>query len=106
MDPAFYDLFEPAVVLATLLGVAFGVKLLIWGKGPIKRIRSGGADPALEQRLAQLEERWEQVSELIVDQTNRLDDHDERLDFAERMLTRQRAEEPKALEKPEEPTPV
>lgn len=106
MNPDLYELLEPAVVFATLLGVVFGVKLLIWGKGPIKHLRQGTASPALEQRLAHLEERWEQVSELMVDQAGRLDDHDERLDFAERMLTRQRAEEPKALEKPQERTPV
>jgi hypothetical protein len=106
MDPQLYNLIEPAVVFATLFGVAFGVKLLVWGKGPIKQVRRGAPDPALEQRLVRLEERWEQVSELIVDQAQKLEEHDERLDFTERMLTRQRSEDVKALAKPEESTPV
>jgi len=100
MDPHLYDLLEPAIVFATLLGTAFGVKLLIWGKGPIRRIRHSADHPALEQRVAELESRWEQVSELMLHQTDRLTEAEERLDFAERMLTRQRADEPQGLEPP------
>ena len=48
MDPQLYNLLEPAFVFATLLGTAFGVKLLIWGKGPIRRIRHAADQPALE----------------------------------------------------------
>lgn len=105
MDPALIDILEPAVVFATLLGAAFGVKLLIWGKGPLKRLRGGSHDGALEQRVAELTDRCQQLSDILVDQAHRLDEHDERLDFAERMLTRQRAENPK-LAPPSESTPV
>jgi len=100
MDPQLVDLLEPAVVFATLLGTAFGVKLLIWGKGPIRRVRHAADQPALEQRIAELESRWEQVSELMLHQTDRLTETEERLDFAERMLTRQRGDEPGVLEPP------
>ena len=100
MDPLFYDLIEPAVIFATLLGTAFGVKLLVWGKGPIKKRRRLEQDDALRRRVAEMEERWEQWSELVAQQADQLADMDERLDFAERMLTRQRAEEQKALESP------
>jgi hypothetical protein len=100
MDAYLFELLEPAVVFATMLGAAFGVKLLVWGKGPIRRRRLRPEDPVLEQRIARLEERLEQSSELISHQANQLDDVNERLDFTERMLTRQRAEEPKALEQP------
>jgi transposase len=99
MDPLLIDLLEPAVVFATMLGAAFGVKLLIWGKGPIKRRRLPPEDPALEQRVADLEERLERSSELLSYQANQLDDLNERLEFHERVIARQRAEEPKALDK-------
>lgn len=96
MDPFIADLLEPAVVFATLLGTAFGVKLLIWGKGPIRKVRGGPDHPALEQRFAELEERLEQVSELVVQQSEQLAETQERLDFTERVLTQRRLEEPKA----------
>jgi hypothetical protein len=73
------------------------VKLLVWGKAPIKRLRSGAGDPETDERLAELEQRVEQMSEFMRDQAQALEDYHERLDFAERMLT-QRGEEPKALE--------
>lgn len=101
MDPLLIDLLEPAVVFATLIGTAFGVKLLIWGKGPIKRRRFSPQDPALEQRIAELEERVEHSSELLGYQANQLDDLNERLDFHERMIARQRAGESKSLENPD-----
>jgi hypothetical protein len=87
-----------AVVLATLMGTAFGIKLLVWGKRPIRRLRSGAEDPETDERLAELEQRVEQMSEFMRDQAQQLDDYHERLDFTERMLTKQRGEEPKALE--------
>ncbi len=92
------DVLGFAVVLATLIGTAFGVKLLVWGKGPIKRLRSGAADPETDERLTELEQRVEQMSEFMRDQSQLLEDYHERLDFTERMLTQQRGEEPKALE--------
>jgi len=100
MDPLLIDLLEPAVVFATMLGMAFGVKLLIWGKGPIKRRRLLPEDPALEQRIAELEERLERSSELLSYQANQLDDLNERLEFHERVIARQRAEQPKVIDKP------
>jgi hypothetical protein len=100
-----FDLLEPIVVIGSLLGLAFGVKLLVWGKGPLRQIRRGGS-PALEQRVAELEGRSEHSADLLMQQGELLEDLVERLDFAERMLTRQRADEPRALEKPEESTPV
>jgi hypothetical protein len=87
------QLVEPAVVLATLLGVAFGVKLLVWGRGPLRQLRGGSAAPALEHRVAELADRCQQLAEAVVDQQRRLEDYDERLDFAERMLTQRRAAE-------------
>lgn len=106
MDPALYNLIEPAMVFATLLGTAFGVKLLIWGRGPIKPLRRTGENPALEQRVMELEERLERSDRVIDDQSEQIDDLIERLDFAERLLTRQRAEQPRALNSPDAATPV
>ena len=96
MDPFIADLLEPAVVFATLLGTAFGVKLLIWGKGPLRRSRGAPEYRALEQRFAELEERLVQVSELVVQQSEQLAETQERLDFAERVLTQRRLEDPKS----------
>ncbi|UCG85274.1 MAG: hypothetical protein JSW71_15225, partial [Gemmatimonadota bacterium] len=91
----------PAVVFATLLGTAFGVKLLIWGKGPIRRPRGTPHQTELERRVVELEERCEQWSELTSQQADLIAEIEERLDFAERLLTRQRAEQPRGLEPPE-----
>ncbi len=97
MDPTVIALLEPAVACATMLGVAYGVKCLIWGKGPIRRVRGGAREQVLEQRIAELEERFEQqLSELAVHDA----ELEERLDFAERVLTQRRFEEPPALHEP------
>ena len=101
MDPHLYSLIEPAVVFATLLGTAFGVKFLIWGKGPIRRVRGTEATPALEQRVAELEERLEQSNDVIAHQAELLDEVIERVDFAERVLTKQKHETPKGLKSPD-----
>lgn len=101
MDPLLIDLLEPAVVFGTLMGVAFGVKFLIWGKGPIKRLKGTASQVELERRVAELEERWEQWSELTAQQADQIAEVEERLDFAERLLTRQRAEQSRALDRPE-----
>ncbi|MGD2135372.1 MAG: hypothetical protein PVF27_04390 [Gemmatimonadales bacterium] len=93
------------VVLASLLGTAFGVKLLVWGKGPIRRIRGGAEDPAAEERLAELEDRVRQLASLAHDQSRQLEDYQERLDFTERMLTQQRMEQSQALEPPADERP-
>jgi hypothetical protein len=101
MDPLLIDLLEPAVIFGTLLGVAFGVKFLVWGKGPIKRLKGTASQAELERRVAELEERWEQWSELTAQQADQIAEVEERLDFAERLLTRQRAEQSRALDRPE-----
>jgi hypothetical protein len=95
------DVLGFAVVIATLLGTAFGVKLLVWGKGPIRRLRTGSTDMMTNGRLDDLEERVHQLSELVTDQSQMLEEYHERLDFAERLLTRQREEQPKGLEPPQ-----
>ncbi len=106
MDPALVELLEPAVVFATLLGTAFGVKLLVWGKGPIKQIRGQKGSSDLDQRMLDLEERAEHSAYLVEQQTAKIEDLEERLDFAERMLTRGSPDRPRALENPEPATPA
>jgi uncharacterized coiled-coil protein SlyX len=98
MDPQIADLIEPAVVFATLLGVAFGVKLLVWGKGPLRRVRGVPEHPALEHRVSEMEERLEQMSDALMHQSEQLAETQERLDFTERVLTQRRLEEPKAVD--------
>jgi hypothetical protein len=88
-----------AVVVATLIGTAFGVKLLVWGKEPFKKLRSGATDVNTEERLAELEEHVSELSALVREQSVQLADYDERLDFAERVIAQQRGE-PKGLEPP------
>ena len=106
MDPYLVDLLEPGMILGTLLGTAFGVKILIWGKGPIKRVRGGGTDQsALENHVTDLEDRLERIAEFCASQTARLEDLDERIDFAERLLTRDRVQS-NELKRPEASTPV
>jgi len=77
-----------AVVLATLMGTAFGIKLLVWGKAPLRKLRSSTGDSDMDERLAELEQRLEQMSEFMRDQAQQIEDYHERLDFAERMLTK------------------
>lgn len=95
-----------AIVMATLIGTAFGVKILIWGTKPIRRLgRAAGHSPD-DERIGDLEDRLGQVAELLVNQRERLDDHDERLDFAERLLARRQIDDPRPIEPPRESTPV
>ena len=85
-----------AVVFATLVGTALGVKFMVWGKQPLLRRRGGsGGD---DERIAELEQRVDQLSEFVADQANLLEYYHERLDFTERMMAQQQKEEPKALE--------
>ncbi len=91
-----------AVVIATLMGSAIGVKLLIWGKGPIRKLRGGASDPEANERFDELEHRVEQLTEFVRDQSRVIEDFHERLDFTERVLTQQRGDEPKALDPPAE----
>jgi hypothetical protein len=62
-----------AVVFAALMGTAFCVKLLVWGKAPIKRLRSGAGDPETDERLAELEQRVEQMSEFMREEPKALE---------------------------------
>jgi hypothetical protein len=101
MDPILIDMLEPVVVFGTLLGIAFGVKFLLFGNDPNRRGRRAPESPELERRVALLEERWEQLSELIMRQTNEIEAHDERLGFAKH--THPRAEESKTLGNRESP---
>lgn len=89
-----------AVVVATLLGTAFAVKLLVWGKGPIRRIRGGPDEADSNAQVAELEDHIRELSALVREQSEQLEDYHERLDFAERMLTRQRSDDPRGLEPP------
>jgi hypothetical protein len=89
-----------AVVIATLMGTAIGVKFLVWGKGPIRKLRGGAGDPAADERFAELEDRVERLAELVRDQSRVIEDVNERLDFTERVLSQQRGEQPRALEPP------
>ena len=90
------------LVVGTLLGTAFGIKILIWGKGPLRQLRRGGTDTGLEDRVAELEDRVRQMSNALVDQSHRLDDCDERLEFTERVLTRESLDARKELRPPGE----
>jgi hypothetical protein len=92
------DVLGFAVVVATLLGGAFGVKLLVWGKGPIRRF-SGTRDPETGERFPEIDERVQQLAELVSEQSRLLEELHERLDFTERVLTQRQLEESK-LEDP------
>ena len=91
------DVLGFVVVVATMLGAGIGLKVLVWGKGPIRRLRAGAGDSATDERLAELEDRVQRLSDLVADQSQLLEDHHERLDFTERVLTQQRGDEPKGL---------
>ena len=88
-----------AVVMATLFGAALGVKFLVWGKGPLRRLR-GTTDPATEDRLAEVEERVRQLADFVSEQSQRLEEYHERLDFTERMLTQRQLAESKTGDRP------
>jgi tetrahydromethanopterin S-methyltransferase subunit G len=100
MEEALIGLIEPVVVFGTLFGIAFGVKFLVWGKGPIKRTRPPADVPQLDQRLTDIEERLEQTAGVLGQLTDQLADVDERMEFTERMLARRRMDTPSALEPP------
>lgn len=97
LDP---ELIGFILIMATLMATAFGVKLLFVGRGPIRRLRPSTDDPRTNERFAELEERVEKLSELVVDQSQVLGDYHERLDFTERLLTKKQEEAPKAVESP------
>ena len=106
MDPQLFELVEPVVVFTTMLGVAFGVKLLVWGKGPIRRKHLPPTDPDLAQRVTELEERAADLTVLVDQQATQLEEVHERLDFTERMLARRAGPDRAALDSPRSATPV
>lgn len=60
MDPQLFELIEPIMILTFLSGLAVGVKHMIWGKGPLRRVKRDENDGALEHRVAELEDLLEQ----------------------------------------------
>ena len=103
MDPQLFELIEPIIILTFISGLAVGVKHMIWGKGPLRKVKGGERDGALEHRVAELEDLLEQQHIELLD---RQADLEERLEFAERMLTQRRQQQ---LDSPSEPhvaTPV
>jgi hypothetical protein len=101
MHPDFYQLFELAMGLVALLGLSVGVKVLVWDRLPSRWFRK-----ATEQRITELEERCERLLDLHQWQMRRLEEHDERLDFNERVMAPGRPEATSSPETPELATPV
>ncbi len=97
MDPQIFALIEPIIILTFLSGLAVGVKHMIWGKGPLRRVKGGENVSGLEQRVTELEDLLEQQHVELLD---RQADLEERLEFAERMLTQRRQQQ---LDSPPEP---
>jgi hypothetical protein len=103
MDPILLDYLEGPVILATLVGLTYVVKVMFWGRGPIRRVKGSVQQQALEERLADVEDRWEQLE---AHHAGQLADLEGRLDFAERLLAQQQTPRLHAPEEPEVPTPV
>ena len=103
MDPQLFGLLEPIVILSFLGALTYGAKVMIWGKGPVRKIKGGEDVEALKQRVAELEDLLEQQHLEVLD---RHSDLEERLEFAERMLTQNKAKALQAPSEPQTPTPV
>ncbi|NIM49186.1 MAG: hypothetical protein GTO22_08000 [Gemmatimonadales bacterium] len=101
MHPDFYQLLELAMGLIVLFGLGMGVKVLVWDRLPSRRFRE-----AMEQRIAELEERYDTLLDLHERHVRQLEDHDERLDFNERLLARGGSGITPPIETPELATPV
>jgi hypothetical protein len=88
VDP---EIIEVASIFAILTGVTWMVKLIFLGRGPIRRRPDPAQNEAMEQRIAEVEDRIEQhlaaMNESHRDQLLELED---RLDFAERLLAQQK----------------
>jgi hypothetical protein len=97
MDPQLFGLLEPIVILSFLGALTYGAKVMVWGKGPVRKLKGSEDSEALKQRIAELVALLEQQHLEVLD---RHADLEERLEFAERMLTQNRANE---LEAPSEP---
>lgn len=103
MDPQLFGLVEPIVILSFLGALTYGAKTMIWGKGPIRQLKKKEETGALERRIAELEDLLEQHHLELLD---RHADLEERLDFAERMLTQREYKALNAQEESKVPTPV
>ena len=83
-----------ALIGASLIGVS---AIPAWYRHKIERLRARGAGPAvdarLEERMAEMDDRYrEQMAQLEQMHTGQIADLEERLDFTERLLTKQRAQ--------------
>jgi len=95
MDPQIIDLIEGPLIISFLVGISYVVKLMFWGKGPIRRLKGSAEPEALERRIAELEERWEHhLSQVESLHAGRLEELEERVDFTERLLAQRRQEGP------------
>jgi hypothetical protein len=103
MDPHLFELLEPIVILSFLSALAWGAKTMIWGRGPLRKLKSSEDTETLKNRIAELEDLLEQQHIEVLD---RHADLEERLEFAERMLTQNRAKELEAPSEPRVSTPV
>ena len=90
MDPLLYNLLEPIVILSFLSLLTYGAKTMIWGKGPIRKLKKSKDTDELEQRIADLEDILEQHH---LETLERQTDLEERLDFAERIIAQQQAKQ-------------
>ena len=89
-----YEILSVMLGIAAAFGGAFCLKHMIWGRGPIWRGRGLPDAGRYDRRLADLEERVEDSAEVIRQQNDQIADLEERLDFAERLLTRGTAPQP------------
>ncbi len=103
MDPQLFGLIEPIVILSFLGLLTYGAKVMIWGRGPLRKLKDSEDTEGLKQRIAELEDLLEQQHLEVLD---RHADLEERLEFAERMLTQNRVKELEAPSEQEASTPV
>ena len=101
------EIIEVLLFTAAMFGITVGCKLMIWGRGPIWKGRRKIESTDVETRFQELEERLElQAFEIEERYASRVVDLEERLDFAERMLSQPRFRAIEAPEPNREPTPV
>jgi hypothetical protein len=85
MHPDIIQLIEFGTGLVMVLGIVGCTKLIVWDL-PRRRFRR------FEHRVEELDERFDQVLDALSQQNERLEEYHERLDFGERLLTRNRPE--------------
>ena len=90
MDPVLIGVLEPIIILSFLSTLVYGAKLMIWGKGPIAKLKKPRDSDELEQRIADLEDILEQHH---LEMMERQTDLEERLDFAERIISQNQAKQ-------------